>query len=294
MTSRFTHLALALLPFAATRAQTVAQHDAAHRGPDTVIVHSGSLALRALLWRPAGRGPFPAVLCNHGGGNTALGADGRTEIPIERTAELIAPTFVRHGYVFLFPLRRGVGLSSSQGTSSSDRWQHALATSGQEARNRLQLELLETVELDDALAALRFLRGLPEVDARRVAVVGHSFGGSLTLLVAERDSALRAAVIFAGAALSWPASPALRARLLAAVSRTAVPIFFVFAANDYSVAPGEELSAAMARLGKPHRLKIYPAAGRTPREGHSFAHTSVSAWERDVFDFLDPLVRQPK
>lgn len=292
MSARFTHLALVLLPLAVTRAQVAAPGDTANRGPDTVIVHSGSLALRALLWRPAGRGPFPAVLSNHGGGSTALGADGRTEIPIERTAELIAPTFVRHGYVFLFPLRRGVGLSASQGTSSSDRWQRALETSGQEARNRLQLELLETVELDDALAALRFLRALPEVDAHRVAVVGHSFGGSLTLLMAERDSTLRAAVSFAGAANSWPVSPALRARLLAAVSHTVVPIFFVFAANDYSVAPGEVLSTEMARLGKPQRLKIYPAVGRTPREGHSFAHTSIATWERDVFDFLDPLMRR--
>jgi dienelactone hydrolase len=291
MSSRFAHAALVLLPFAAMHAQTVAPRAAATRGPDTVIVHSGSLSLRALLWRPAGRGPFPAVLCNHGGGSTALGADGRTEIPIEQTAELLAPTFVRHGYVFLFPLRRGVGLSSSQGTSSSDRWQRALATSGQEARNRLQLELLQTVELDDALAALRFLRELPEVEAHRVAVVGHSFGGSLTLLMAERDSALRAAVSFAGAANSWPVSPVLRSRLLAAVSHTVVPIFFVIAANDYSVAPGEVLSAEMARLGKVHRLKIYPAVGRTPREGHSFAHTSISTWEGDVFGFLDPLMR---
>lgn len=291
MLLRFTPIALALIPFAAMRAQIVAPHAASARGPDTVIVHSGSLALRALLWRPSGRGPFPAVLCNHGGGSTALAADGRTEIPIERTAELMAPTFVRHGYVFLFPLRRGVGLSASQGTSSSDRWQRALATSGQEARNRLQLELLQTAELDDALAALRFLRQLPDVDAHRVVVVGHSFGGSITLLMAERDSALRAAVSFAGAAASWPQSPALRARLLAAVSHTVVPIFFVFAANDYSVTPGEVLSAEMARLGKPHRLKIYPAVGRTPREGHSFAHTSVATWERDVFDFLDPLTQ---
>ena len=147
------------------------------------------------------------------------------------------------------------------------------------------------MELDDALAALRFLRALPEVDAHRVAVVGHSFGGSLTLLMAERDSGLRAAVSFAGAAMSWPASPTLRARLLAAVSHTKVPIFFVFAANDYSVAPGEELSAEMARLGKAHRLKVYPAVGRTPREGHSFAHTSIATWQHDVFEFLDPLMR---
>ena len=30
--------------------------------PDTVEIRSGTLTLHALLWRPAGRGPFPAVL----------------------------------------------------------------------------------------------------------------------------------------------------------------------------------------------------------------------------------------
>ena len=34
--------------------------------PDTVAIRNGALTLRALLWRPAGRGPFPAVLFNHG------------------------------------------------------------------------------------------------------------------------------------------------------------------------------------------------------------------------------------
>ncbi|MGH7512104.1 MAG: hypothetical protein ACREOQ_04170 [Gemmatimonadales bacterium] len=30
--------------------------------PDTLTVTSGALALTALLWRPLGTGPFPAVL----------------------------------------------------------------------------------------------------------------------------------------------------------------------------------------------------------------------------------------
>jgi hypothetical protein len=35
-------------------------------GPATVVVQNGTVALRALVWRPKGRGPFPAVLFNHG------------------------------------------------------------------------------------------------------------------------------------------------------------------------------------------------------------------------------------
>ena len=77
-----------------------------------------------------------------------------------------------------------------------------------------------------------------------------------------------------------------RARLLAAVGRSVVPTFFIQAANDYSVAPARALAAEMARLGKAHRVTIYPPFGRTPDEGHAFVYQAASTWEADVFVFL--------
>src|SRR5579859_3836673 len=62
------------------------------------------------------------------------------------------------------------------------------------------------------------------VDSHRIAVVGHSFGGQLTLLAAERDSSLRAAVTFSAAASSWENSSEVRERMLTAVRNTTVPI----------------------------------------------------------------------
>lgn len=254
--------------------------------PDTVVVSSGQLRLNALLWRPAGRGPFPAVLFNHGSWPTNS-RSGRPAREIFAQAAVLGPVFARHGYVFLFLFRHGVGLSAGQGSNVADLLDGELAANGREARNRLQLRLLEADELDDALAGMAFLRALPEVDSRRLAVAGHSFGGSLTILLAERDSSLAAAVDFAGAAGSWESSPQLRARLLAAVASTRVPIFFIHAANDYSVAPGKALAAEMARLGKPHRINIYPPFGTTASEGHNVVDLSVATWEHDVFAFLD-------
>jgi carboxymethylenebutenolidase len=261
-------------------------------GPDTVIVPSGALKLRALLWRPRGPPPFPAVLFNHGSGHGVRAPSGDyDEHTMEWQAGILGPVFARHGYLFLYVLRRGTGLSGDQGTNSSDRWDRELATNGREARNRLQLQLLETGELDDALAGLAFLRQSPEVDPHRVAVAGHSFGGSLTMLVAERDSALRAAIVFSGSARSWPQSPSLRDRLLKAADHTVIPVFFISAENDYSVTPGKALAAEMTRLGKSNRLKIYPPVGHTAAAGHGFVHLRVASWEPDVFAFLDPLMR---
>jgi carboxymethylenebutenolidase len=112
-------------------------------------------------------------------------------------------------------------------------------------------------------------------------------------LLAARDTALRAVVVFSGAALSWNLSPELRARLLTAVRHTA-PVFFMHAANDYSTTPGEALAAEMQRLGRPHCLTIYPAVGRTTREGHNFLYCTVATWEADVFAFLDQQRRRRK
>src|SRR5216683_5870802 len=146
-------------------------------GPETVVVHNGSVTLHALLWRPQGRGPFPAILLNHGSGRT------REELerlgPYERNAEKLGPVFARHGYVFLYLFRRGVGLSTDQGANAVDLMNSESAAHGQEARNALQLQLLENREMADALSGLKFLRALPYVDAKDVAAIGHSFGGSL-------------------------------------------------------------------------------------------------------------------
>ena len=268
-------LLIALLASAAGATTALAQSTIA---PDTLVVRSGTVELGALLWRPEGRGPFPAILFNHGSGST-----------LERhapQAATLGQVFSRHGYVFLYLYRRGTGLSASQGVSVTEQLTRARATDGVEARNALQIRLLENEHLSDATAALSTLRALPEVDARRIALVGHSFGGSLAMLMAERDTTIRAVVSFGGATGSWDQSPPLQARLLDAVRRSRAPIFFAQAENEYSLAAPTVLSAELARLGKPHRMKTYPPVGTTTVEGHDFVFLRVPAWEPDVFPFL--------
>jgi predicted acyl esterase len=79
-------------------------------GPEIVVIHSGSATLRAQLWRPPGRGPFPAILLNHGSGRTP--EELKRLGPYENQPETLGPLFARHGYVFLLPFRRGVGPSA--------------------------------------------------------------------------------------------------------------------------------------------------------------------------------------
>lgn len=252
--------------------------------PDTVTVASGGLRLRALLWRPRTNGAFPAILFNHG---SYAQSDSRAMTE----AAVLGPHFARHGYAFLLLFRRGVGLSADQGIPGGEVMARALVEGGQQERNRIQLKLLDGAELEDAAAGLQFLRRLPRVDPHRLALAGHSFGGSLTLLMAARDTAVRAVVVFGAAAGSWPHSPDLRARLAAAVREAAPPMLFLHAANDYSTASGKSLVAERTKAGRPARLRIYPAFGRSPREGHNFLYREPGIWESAVFDFLDHFLR---
>jgi carboxymethylenebutenolidase len=272
-------LALVLILTAAWATSSPARGQAS--GPETVVMTSGALTLHGLLWRPAGAGPFPAVEFNHG--------SGPSSDPGKPAA--LGAVFARHGYLFLYLYRRGAGLSADQGTDSEALMNAARAAHGEEGRNELQLQLLET-ELSDVVAGVTFLRARPDVDAQRIAAAGHSFGGQLTLLLAERGAGIRAAVVFGPAAASWTTSPQLRTRLLAAVDRTEIPVLFIHAANDFSVEPGRTLAARMQRLHRPGLLKIYPAVGQSAREGHDFAYSGVSTWEPDVFAFLDERLRR--
>ena len=188
--------------------------------------------------------------------------------------------------------RRGQGLSADQGPFMQNILQHEETAKGKEARQHLQFVLASTDHLDDVMAGLSFLKASPAIDAKRIAIAGHSFGGQLTLLAAERDNTLRAAVAFAAAANSWERSSELRERLLTAVNKATAPIMLIHAANDCSTAPGYALASELDRLHKPHLLKVYPPVGRTSEDGHNFLYLASQRWEHDVFKFLEEHVKQ--
>jgi carboxymethylenebutenolidase len=256
-----------------------------------VDIPSGKLNLKGYLWKPAGNGPFPAVLFNHGSG----GADAAhtAGLMMAEAAERLGPVFAKHGYAFLYSCRRGQGLSADQGVSLQDVLQREKAAHGEESRQHLQFILMTTDQLDDVLAALSFLKTVPGVDGGRIAIGGHSFGGQLTLLAAEHDLSVSAAFAFAPAAASWGASPEVRERLLVAVRGVNAAIMLIQFANDYDTTPSRALGDELERLHKPHVVRLYPPQGRTSDDGHNAVYQTPPDWENDVFAFLDQYVHGP-
>jgi hypothetical protein len=106
--------------------------------------------------------PVPGVLSVHGHGQQAG----------DVLEDLFGTEYPDHGYALLTFTFRGMG-----GDASED-----------EAARTLLLEgfTLEALRIYESLLALKYLRWLPEVDADRLAVVGHS-GGSLAWNLAIRD-----------------------------------------------------------------------------------------------------------
>jgi dienelactone hydrolase len=242
-----------------------------------VAFQSGALELHGLLCKPEGAGPFPAVLYNHGSAAGLLNNEA---------FDAIAPIFVGRGWVFFAPYRRGQGLSEAAGPYIMDEIAAARRRGGLADADETMTRLLSTEQLDDQLAAFAWLRAQPDIRPDAIAAMGNSFGGIETLLGATRVKYC-AAVDAAGGAESWDDAPALRDLLTQAAEAAPTPILFVQAENDFSLAPSRALYAARQSSGLPSELRIYPAFGRSKRDGHSFPYRGVSVWSEDVLAFLE-------
>src|SRR5213594_1376502 len=212
--------------------------------PDTVTFQNGAITLHGLLYKPAGTGPFPAVLYNHGSAPGMLSNEA---------FEAIAPVYVGRGWVFFAPYRRGQGLSASAGPYIADEINMAAKSGGIRAAASTMVRLLETDHLDDQLAALAWLRRQSFVQGDRIAVAGNSFGGVEAVLGAERAQYC-AAIDAAGGAESWALAPELQMLMTRAVRNSQVPIFFFQAENDHDLSPSRTLSTIMRQAGKPFDL----------------------------------------
>ena len=87
-------------PVERPRALPPAPTAAAPLRPELVAFPSGALTLHGFLWRPAGAGPFPAIVFNH----------GSEKLPGAKSDQ--AAFFVPHGFVLFVPHRRGQGRSA--------------------------------------------------------------------------------------------------------------------------------------------------------------------------------------
>jgi dienelactone hydrolase len=153
-----------------------APEGAPYTAEEVVVSTPAGHTLAGTFTRPAGAGRVPAVVTVTGSGPQDRD-EASPAIPGWRPFREMADTLARRGIAVLRLDDRGTGASGGD---------FASATSADFA--------------DDVRAALAYLRTRPDVDARRLAVVGHSEGGLIGPMVAAEDPALRALVVVAGPA----------------------------------------------------------------------------------------------
>lgn len=233
-------------------------------GMPTTAPNGAVEGIPVTVTRPTGAGPFPAVVIMHD--CSGLGPSS-SQAPARWAAEL-----VRRGYVVVVPdsfTTRGF-----PGGVCSDPSAHRVDV----APNR---------RARDAFAALAYARTLPDVDGKRVGLMGGSHGGSTTLsAMAAAQGALDslAAEKSAGFAAAVALYPGCSARLGAwrgatgpGVYQPIAPLLILIGAlDDWTPAePCRKLAETATAAGHPVAIKIYPGAHHSFDSGNPVRYVTT-------------------
>ncbi len=181
--------------------------------------------VRAILAKPAGEGRRPAVIFNHGTEVRQDGYEGalnRGGMDVGQFLRALA----RENYVTIAPIRSilagEVGFQRGRMIGTSEQWTEVIAFG-----------------IRAVAAARRHLAERPDVDPERIAIMGFSEGGNVSLWSATRTPGYRAVVLLSPAAISQ--SPDYRLGQAARgenVARIGAPVFLAVGADDLPAVRG--------------------------------------------------------
>jgi len=233
---------------------------------------SGATVLRAVLFKPDGAGPFPAVVAMHG----CSGLFNRSGKLMSRE-HAWAETLTARGYVVLFPdsfTPRQIG--------------SACADNGPGARPWVE-------RTDDAYGALQYLQSLSFVIANRVALIGWSHGGGSVIFAIDPATKARPASLskgdFAAAVAFYPGW--CKAKALGSQWTTAIPFLLEMgAADDWTpAAPCVDVVQAAIARGAPARMQVYAGAYHDFDWPGMAVHVSTPSRGKTVHTGIDPEAR---
>jgi carboxymethylenebutenolidase len=222
----------------------------------TVSYKSGDETVQGVLYTPAGKGPFPAIVVIHEWW-------GLNDWVKEQASKLSD-----EGYE----------------TLAVDLYRGKVATTPDMAH-----EIMRGVPEDrakrDLHAAVEFLKSQANVKRERIGSIGWCMGGGYSLDVALQERDLAATVINYGHLATDPE----------ALKKINAAILGSFGGQDHGIAPDDvhKFEQTMKQLGKKADIKIYDDAGHAfenPNNKTGYrADDAADAWKRTVVFLADTL-----
>ncbi len=160
------------------------------RAPTEWVENGKAVSLEVIIYKPPGPGPFPTLMFNHGStGSDANPAYFKTSY----TAGSLAFYFNERGWIVAFPQRRGRGKSDGLYDEGLEP-----GGPGYSCTPEIALRGLERA-LQDLDAAVKYLKGRPDVDSKQMLIGGQSRGGILSIVYAgTRPEHFNGAINFVG------------------------------------------------------------------------------------------------
>ena len=218
---------------------------------EVVTYQSGQLRIFGILWRPNRTGKFPVLLYNHGS------RPGRERQPFLTTDVRCWQMVTGTDLVILWPERRGYWGSDGPTYAQELGPFEPTPDFAKRAIGRLY------AEADDVLAGLDFLESRELADVRRVAIMGHSLGGIVSIFAASKAPKRFHAVIdqAGGFQPGWIGYDMMRDELIAAARKLESPLLIQHASNDTFVTPdvSRQLFSALRAVGKPVQYEELPS-----------------------------------
>lgn len=185
---------------------------------DAWTLKEADWSVSGILIKPEGNGPFPAVVISHGLGGSARG------FSLPKAREL-----ARRGFICIAPDYTHAG-------RGGDR-----ATFGASAEN-----------IRRGAACVRILRGMEDVNSKRIYLYGNSMGAFLTVaLAAELPDQIAAAAITAGGAVEQDGFPAPSTKTAAKMRS---PLLILHGTADTTVPP--QRSELLKRVLEENKITV--------------------------------------
>jgi dienelactone hydrolase len=217
------------------------------------------------------RGGYPGIILNHGSASDAPHFPGYYCGVIK--------FFVDKGYVVLLPYRYGYSLQP-------DGSQHSTGTYDNDPVN---LQIDGVIDVD---RAVQYLKSYAPVNPNKIAFIGHSYGGIVSIFANASNLGQQAVVSISGDSESW-GNDALRDTLYYHIDNATSPMFFLQPKNDVDISPTAEFFRRAA--GYPDNIRSegaiyapvsYAPTGECAHICFVYDDKFIKAWGNTVIDFL--------